>query len=70
MTQSYTNFFASVPENKMLALGYGRYGRNSSFFYFKGGLDDVRIYNRPLYIFSYQVSIGQVFGKFFINLLY
>ena len=45
---TYSDFFADVPEKKLLTLGYGRYGRNKSFFNFKGGLDDVRIYDRPL----------------------
>jgi hypothetical protein len=45
---SYTDFFLEVTKKEMLALGIGRYGRNSSFFPYKGSLDDVRIYNRPL----------------------
>jgi len=45
---TYTDFFAEVTAKKQLSLGYGRYARNSSFFHFKGSLDDVRIYNRPL----------------------
>ncbi len=45
---SYTDFFAQVTAKKQLSLGFGRYGRNTSFFYFKGSLDDVRIYGRNL----------------------
>jgi hypothetical protein len=46
--ESYTDFFSHVTAKKQLSLGFGRYGRNSSFFSFKGSLDDVRIYGRAL----------------------
>lgn len=46
--EDHTDFFSSVTSRELLALGYGRYGRNPAFFHLKGGLDDVRIYNRPL----------------------
>ncbi len=45
---NYTDFFAQVTAKKQLSLGYGRYGRNTSFFFFKGSLDDVRIYGSTL----------------------
>ncbi len=45
---TYTDFFSSVPAAEMLSIGYGRYGRNENFFTFKGSIDDVRIYNKPL----------------------
>ena len=44
----YTDFFSSVTSRKRLALGYGRYGRDSAFYPYEGALDDIRIYNRPL----------------------
>lgn len=44
----YTDFFASVPVPEMLAIGYGRYGKDDRFYHFKGSIDDVRIYDRPL----------------------
>ncbi len=46
--ETHTDFFSSVTRGELLALGYGRYGRNQAFFPFKGALDDVRIYDRPL----------------------
>ncbi len=45
---TYSDFFVDVPTNELLAIGYGRYGREDPFFTFKGGIDDVRIYNRTL----------------------
>ncbi len=45
---SYADFFASVPVQEMLALGYGRYGKADPFFYYNGAIDDVRIYDRDL----------------------
>ena len=44
----YTDFFADVPEKKMLSLGYGRYGLANPFYPFKGSIDEVMIYNRAL----------------------
>jgi len=44
----YTDFFADVPEKKMLSLGYGRYGLATPFYPFKGSIDEVMIYNRAL----------------------
>jgi hypothetical protein len=32
----------------MCSIGYGRYGLHDNFFTFKGMIDDLRIYNRPL----------------------
>lgn len=45
---SFTDFFVDVTAKKQLTLGYGRYARNPSFFHFKGSIDDVRLYDRPL----------------------
>ncbi len=45
---SYSTFFADVPVQEMLSLGYGRYGQEDPFFTFRGSIDDVRIYNRAL----------------------
>ena len=45
---TYSDFFSSVPRNEMLSLGYGRYGKNDNFWYHKGKIDDVRIYNTAL----------------------
>lgn len=45
---TYTDFFNDVPQNKMLSIGYGRYGQEDPFYSFNGSIDDVRIYNRPL----------------------
>lgn len=45
---SYTDFFANVPVKEMLSLGYGRFGQQDPFFPYKGSIDDVRIYDRPL----------------------
>jgi len=45
---TYTDFFASVPVGEMMAIGYGRYGQQDPFYHFKGSIDDVRIYDRPL----------------------
>lgn len=44
----YSDFFASVPVRELLALGYGRYGKDDRFYHFLGSIDDVRIYDRPL----------------------
>jgi hypothetical protein len=46
--KNYKNFFSSVTSNKLCAIGYGRYGLNNNFFTFKGNIDDLRIFNRPL----------------------
>jgi hypothetical protein len=51
---SFTDFFACVTAKRQLSLGYGRYARNPSFFHFKGSMDDVRLYGRPLS--SYEVK--------------
>lgn len=45
---TYHDFFADVPAKEMLSLGYGRFGQDDRFFHFKGMIDEVRIYNRPL----------------------
>jgi acetyl esterase/lipase len=45
---SYTDFFASVPVQEMLAIGYGRYGKDDRFYHFQGSIDDVRLYDKPL----------------------
>lgn len=45
---TYSDFFADVPTQKSLSLGYGRYGQQDPFYAFKGSIDDVRIYDRPL----------------------
>lgn len=57
---TYTDFFAQVTAKKQLSLGYGRYGRNFSFFHFKGSLDDVRIYRNALTLADVQAlySLG------------
>ena len=44
----YQAFFADVPTKKMLSLGYGRFGQDDRFFHYKGMIDEVRIYDRPL----------------------
>jgi len=41
-------FFASVTSRKLFALGFGTTGRANSFQSYKGIVDEVRIYNRPL----------------------
>ncbi len=45
---TYTDFFASVPVQELLAIGYGRYGKDDRFYHFQGRIDDVRIYDKPL----------------------
>jgi hypothetical protein len=45
---TYSDFFADVPTNEVLSLGYGRFGQDDRFFHYKGLMDEVRIYNRPL----------------------
>jgi hypothetical protein len=61
---SYTDFFAQVTARKQLSFGYGRYGRNPSFFHFKGSLDDVRIYGKALTAAEVQTlfSLGNTTG--------
>jgi len=46
--RNYTDFFSAVTANELCAIGYGRYGLNDNFFTYKGLIDDLRIYNRPL----------------------
>ncbi len=46
--ETYTDFFASVPVQEMLAIGYGRYGLMDKFAWFNGLIDDVRIYDTAL----------------------
>jgi hypothetical protein len=45
---SFSDFFADVPVQELLAIGYGRYGQEDPFFSFNGNIDEVRIYDRPL----------------------
>lgn len=45
---SYSDFFNDVPVRKLLSIGYGRYGQEDLFFSFKGSIDEVRLYDRPL----------------------
>ncbi|MBN2355003.1 serine hydrolase [candidate division KSB1 bacterium] len=45
---TFSDFFADVPVQECLAIGYGRYGLDDQFFHFKGAVDDVRIYDAPL----------------------
>jgi hypothetical protein len=46
---NYSAFFNDVPVRELLSLGYGRYGQENPFFTFKGSIDEVRIYDRPLH---------------------
>ncbi len=46
--ETFTEFFASISVQDMLALGYGKYSKNKNFYEFPGAIDDVRIYDRPL----------------------
>ena len=46
--KNYSDFFNDVPAKEILALGYGRYGQEDPFFTFKGSIDEVRIYDRPV----------------------
>lgn len=59
-----TDFFSSVPEQEMLAIGYGRYGLADRFYHFQGQIDDVRIYERPLNVEAvarlYEGAFGPV----------
>lgn len=63
---TYTNFFSSVDSAEMLSIGYGRYGQEDPFFHFKGGIDDVIIYNRALNEEEvrslYQYGRNKIFG--------
>jgi hypothetical protein len=45
---TYTDFFSGVSKKKLFSFGYGRFGQQDTFYNFQGGIDDVRIYNRPL----------------------
>ncbi len=45
---TYSDFFADVPVRKLLSIGYGRYGQEAKFFTYRGSIDDIRIYDRPL----------------------
>jgi|GEM_PF-3033241 len=45
---TFSEFFADVPVQECLAIGYGRYGLSDEFFHFNGAIDDVRIYDAPL----------------------
>ncbi len=45
---TFSEFFADVPVQECLAIGYGRYGLSDEFFHFKGAIDDVRLYDAPL----------------------
>lgn len=45
---TYHDFFVDVPAKEVLSLGYGRFGQDDRFFHFKGMIDEVRIYDRPL----------------------
>jgi len=64
---SYTDFFADVPTPLMLTLGYGRYGQQNPFFHYKGALDEVRIYNRPLMPADVQALFQQGFATIVQN---
>ncbi|MFH1454130.1 MAG: LamG domain-containing protein [Armatimonadota bacterium] len=44
---AFTNFFDSVTGG-MLTIGTGRSAIDQAFYYFKGSIDDLRIYNRAL----------------------
>ncbi|MFC2080381.1 LamG-like jellyroll fold domain-containing protein [Bacteroidota bacterium] len=46
--ETYHDFFSDVPDGKLMSIGYGRYGKNDNFFRYKGAIDDVRIYDKPL----------------------
>lgn len=59
---SYADFFASVPVPELLAIGYGRYGLADEFHHFKGSIDDVRIYDRPLDANEVTRLYGAAFG--------
>jgi len=59
---SYTDFFADVPTPLILTLGYGRFGQQNPFFHYKGALDEVRIYNRPLMAADVQALFQQGFA--------
>lgn len=45
---TYTDFFADVPVREMLSIGYGRFGQQDPFFTYKGMIDELRIYDKPL----------------------
>ncbi len=45
---SYTTFFNDVPTKELLSIGYGKYSQEDPFYSFKGYIDEMRIYNRPL----------------------
>jgi hypothetical protein len=45
---TYKDFFSSVTTNELCSIGYGRYGLNDNFLTYKGWIDDLRIYDRPL----------------------
>lgn len=45
---SGVDFFAHVPADDLLSIGYGRYGREDRFYTFKGSIDGLRIYDRAL----------------------
>lgn len=64
---TYTDFFADVPTPLILTLGYGRFGQETPFFPYKGALDEVRIYNRPLLAADVQALYQQGFATIVQN---
>ena len=51
---SYTNFFASVTAQELMAFGYGRYGKADPFYHHNGLIDEICIYQRPLEPYEIQ----------------
>ncbi len=45
---SYTTFFNDVPIKELLSIGYGKYSQEEPFYSFKGYIDELMIYDRPL----------------------
>ena len=43
-----TQFFSSLPRKEVLYLGYGWFGIDQKFHFFKGAIDEVKIYNQAL----------------------
>lgn len=45
---STMSYFLNFVDNGILSIGYGRSAIDMQFYYFKGAIDDLRIYNRAL----------------------
>ncbi|MFI3303438.1 MAG: LamG domain-containing protein [Rikenellaceae bacterium] len=45
---TYTTFFNDVPDKDLLSIGYGKYSQEDPFYSFKGYIDEMKIYDRPL----------------------